>query len=148
MRKIIVLILLLVLFIFLEPTPVFKGCEFINHFVFHFFHANVWHLLGNGVCLWVMKRMNWAASYVVAVLCSFLIVEPTVGMSGIIFSAIGINLGRRSDSVRLGRCAVSAVLFGLLPGVSLVFHLISLLVGFGYGWSIESYRIYRRCRAS
>lgn len=141
MRKVVVLISLLVLFLLLEPTPVYKGCGFLNHLIFHFYHANIWHLLGNGLCIYAMKRMNWAVAYVIAVVCSFAIVSPTVGMSGIIFAAIGIRMGCFANVKGLWRCCISAILFGLLPGVSLVFHLLSLLAGFAYGYRCTKYRL-------
>lgn len=148
MQRYFVIILLLVLFFTAEPTPVYEGCELLPHFVFHFHHSNIFHLLANASCILALKRIRWVESYVIAVLCSLLIVEPTVGISGILFAAIGMNIGKRAYLKGFFRCSVTAFLIGLLPGVSLVFHLLSLISGYAYGWCIESYRIYRRCRTS
>lgn len=148
MQRYFAIILLLVLFFIAEPTPVYKGCDFYAHFIFHFHHSNIFHLLANASCILSLKKLRWSESYIIAVLCSLLIVEPTVGVSGILFAGIGIGIGQRAYIKGLLRCTATASLIGLLPGVSLVFHLVSLIVGYAYGWCVESYRIYRRCRAS
>lgn len=148
MQRYFAIILLLVLFFIAEPTPVYKGCDLYAHFIFHFHHSNIFHLLANASCVLSLKKLRWVESYIIAVLCSFLIIEPTVGISGVLFAGIGIGIGRKAYMKGLLRCTATAFLIGLLPGVSLVFHLVSLIVGYTYGWCVESYRIYRRCRAS
>lgn len=135
-----VLILLAVLYLTTEPTPCFLGCDLSAHFLFHFYHSNFWHLLANGSCIYVMKKFRWLESYVIAVVCSWLIVEPTVGISGMVFAAIGCNLGERKVWKGLMKCSVSAVLFGLLPGVSMIFHLACLLVGYFTQYLWRKYR--------
>ena len=65
-----------------------------------------------------------------AFMCSWLIVTPTVGISGMVFAAIGFNLGEKRMWKGLLKCAFSAVLFGLTPGVSMLFHVMCLFVGF------------------
>lgn len=135
-----VLILLAVLYLTTEPTPCFQGCEFTDHLIFHFYHSNIWHLIANGTCIYAMKRFRWIVSYLIAVECSFFIVEPTVGISGMVFAAIGCNLGERQAWKGLLKCSASAVLFGLLPGVSMFFHLLCLLNG--YFWLY----FWRKCR--
>ena len=146
MQRYLAIISLLVLFFFTEPTPVYEGCDLPAHFLFHFHHSNIFHLLANASCILALKKIRWIESYFIAVVCSFLIVEPTVGISGILFAAIGSGIGKRAYLKGLLRCSIMAFLFGLLPGVSLVFHLVSLISGYAYGWCVESYRIYRRCR--
>lgn len=138
--KYVVLILLSVLYLTTEPTPCFQGCEFPARLIFHFYHSNFWHLLANCSCIYVMRRFSWLESYIIAFLCSWVIVNPTVGISGIIFAAIGSNIGRQKSWKGLLKCSVSALLFGLLPGVSMAFHL-SCLAG-GY---FTQY-LWRKCR--
>lgn len=125
-----VILILLVLYFLSEPTPVYQGCEILHRFIFHFYHSNIWHLLANASCIYVMKKFRWLESYVVALLCSWLIVTPTVGISGIVFAAIGFNLGEKCLWRGLLKCLFSAVLFGLMPGISLLFHVSCLLSGF------------------
>lgn len=125
-----VILILLVLFFLSEPTPVYKGCELLHRFIFHFHHSNIWHLLANASCIYAMRKFRWLESYAVAFGCSWLIVEPTVGISGMVFAAIGFNLGEKRMWKGLLKCAISAVLFGLMPGVSMLFHVMCLFVGF------------------
>lgn len=139
-KKIIVILILLVLYLLSEPTPVFQGCKIWHHFIFHFYHSNIWHLLANASCIYAMKKFRWLESYAVAFLCSWLIVTPTVGISGIVFAAIGFNLGERGAWKVLLKCSFSAVLFGLMPNVSMLFHVACLLVGF---LSIYLWRVFR-----
>lgn len=129
-KRYYVILILLVLYLLSEPTPVYKGCDILHRFIFHFHHSNVWHLLANASCIYVMKKFRWLESYAVAVLCSWLIVTPTVGISGMVFAAIGFNLGEKSTWKGLSKCFFSAVLFGLMPGISMLFHVSCLLAGF------------------
>lgn len=128
--KYAVLILLAVLYLTTEPTPCSQGCDFSSRLIFHFHHSNVWHLLANASCIYVMKQFRWLESYVIAVLCSFIIEQPTIGISGMVFAAIGCNLGKRGLWKGLIKCGVSAVVFGLLPGVSMLFHVTCLSAGY------------------
>lgn len=146
LQKVILYIAILVLFITGEPTSVHYGSDFSSHFIFHFYHANIWHLLANASCVYVMKKIRWIEAYLIAVLCSFVIVNPTIGLSGVLFAAIGINIGKNSYTKGLVRCSLSALIFGLLPNVSLLFHLSTLLIGYCYGWIVETWRLYRRCK--
>ena len=129
-KRYAVILILLVLYFFSEPTPVFQGCDILHRFVFHFHHSNIWHLLANASCIYVMKKFRWLESYAVASLCSWLIVCPTIGISGMVFAAIGFNLGEKRMWRGLMKCLFSAVLFGLMPNVSMLFHVSCLLVGF------------------
>lgn len=140
-----ILFLLILVLLLAEPTPVFKGCALSARFMFHFHHANIFHLLANAVCFYSMRKIRWAEAYVIAVACSFFVVHPTVGLSGLLFAAAGINMGKQGNGKGASVCLLSALLCGLLPGVSLVLHVSSFLTGFAYGWCIETYRIYRRC---
>lgn len=134
LKKCTILALLLLVYLVCTPTPAYSGCGLTDRLTFHFFHSNIWHLMANGLCIWVMKRIRWVEAYVIAVVCSACIVHPTVGISGLIFAAIGLNLGAVKGTGKwLARTAVYAVVFGLLPGVSMVFHLTTLCIGFLWG---------------
>lgn len=136
----IVLTLLAVLYFTTEPTPCFYGCEFTARFLFHFYHSNIWHLIANGTCIYAMRKFCWIESYVIAFLCSWVIINPTVGISGMVFAAIGCNLGKRCMWKGLFKCSITALLFGLLPGVSMAFHLTCLLSGFFTHYLWREYR--------
>ena len=129
-KRLLAILILLVLFFISEPTPVFPGCDFLHRFTFHFHHSNIWHLLANASCIYVMKKFRWIESYVISFLCSWVILSPTVGFSGMVFAAIGCNLGKIGSLKWLGKCMLSAVVFGILPGVSMIFHLSCLSSGY------------------
>lgn len=138
--KYIVLILLAVLYFTTEPTPCFYGCELTARLLFHFYHSNIWHLIANGTCIYAMRKFCWIESYVIAFLCSWVIISPTVGISGMVFAAIGCNLGSQNMRKGLLKCGASAVLFGILPGVSMSFHLACLIVGYFTKYLWRKYR--------
>lgn len=126
---------LLVLYFASEPTPVYKGCEFLHRITFHFYHSNIWHLLANASCIYAIRKFRWLESFIVASICSWVVVYPTVGVSGMVFAAIGLNLGNNGNWKGLLKCSLSAVVFGLMPGVSMLFHLVCLVVGFLFIYS-------------
>lgn len=142
-KRISVILILLVLFFISEPTPAYQGCEIWHRFIFHFYHSNIWHLMANASCIYVIRKFRWSECYVIAVLCSWLIVNPTVGISGMVFAAIGCNLGELRRWKGLLKCAVSAVVFGLLPGVSMLFHLGCLCLGVVWGCV---YRVFKEVK--
>ena len=131
-KRLFIILILLVLYFISEPTPVYPGCDLLHRFTFHFNHSNIWHLLANASCIYVMKKFRWIESYVISVLCSWVILSPTVGISGMVFAAIGCNLGKRRLWKLLFECSLSAALFGILPGVSMLFHLACLWSGFAF----------------
>lgn len=76
----------------------FPGSSFVSHLTYSFCHANIFHLAANLVVLWSLRnRICLCASLFAAVLASFLptyVSQPTVGLSGVIFAAIGIMWGK------------------------------------------------------
>ena len=69
-----------------------------THLAYHFAHGNVFHLAANMLVVFsiIFNRNDswwlWVVSYLVAVLCSFIIAtqSPTIGLSGILFVYYGI----------------------------------------------------------
>lgn len=142
MTRCIIIIALSVVYLTASPMPVYEGSPLYRHLLFHAFHSNIFHLAGNLICVYLLRNARWVEAYVVATLCSFAITEPTVGLSGVIFAAIGICYGHLAEYGKMARCLAYTFVIGLLPGVSMVYHIISLLTGYAYGWSIGSIRIY------
>lgn len=95
--KTLISFVLLSSYVFL-PKYGFPDAHLFGHFLFSVSHANVWHLLANLLCLWMLPcRLHLCMSYLTALFCSFLpcfVSEPTMGFSGILFSVIGISWGR------------------------------------------------------
>lgn len=146
MTRYIIITVLAVLHFTAVPVPVYDGSPLYSHLFFHFFHANIFHLSGNAMCVALLRNVRWVEAYVIATLGSLWIDVPTIGFSGVIFSAIGIWYGYSAEYQKALRSLAYAVVTGMLPGVSMSYHIISLLSGFAYGWTIESIRIYRRIR--
>lgn len=129
---------------FLLPGVGFGGhamtaCGTIGgHLLYSFGHANVWHLLANVVCLWMVGcplRLGW--SYLVAVVCSFLpcfVGEATCGFSGMLFAMVGLSwgkVGRFKDMLWRNKWYLVVPLF--VPHVNGVLHLYCLLGGYFVG---------------
>lgn len=122
----------------------FPGSSFVSHLTYSFCHANIFHLAANLVVLWSLRnRICLCASLFAAVLASFLptyVSQPTVGLSGVIFAAIGImwgKTGRFWDSC----CVVMPfiVLTMLMPGVNGILHLWTYMIGFIIGRIVTKY---------
>lgn len=116
-----------------------------SHLLYHFSHANVFHLAGNLICLWIMRvRVRavcaWACASVASVLpytvwswrdmC--LTALPTLGMSGMIFASLGFAWACYG-TWRQVMTRVMPVIFvtGMIPNINLLIHLYSFLIAYG-----------------
>lgn len=121
-----------------------------SHFLYPFSHANIWHLAANIVCLLMLRcPLNIAATYSIAVLCSFLpsfsiydfivqgstgLTEPTYGFSGILFAMVGISWGRINRfNDMLWKNRWFLIIPAFLPHVNFLIHIYCLLAGYMYG---------------
>lgn len=107
--------------------------------VYHFFHANIFHLAVNGLSLWLMLRNRPIASvqllsaFVIGSLSWFFATADVVGASNIIFALIGLRTPSfrsawwRQPSVII--FFVITILMSCLPQVSAVTHLVSFVLG-------------------
>ena len=109
-----------------------------NHLLYPFSHANIWHLAGNILCLWMLRcPLHIYATYVCAVLCSFLpcfVAEPTMGFSGVLFAMVGISWGkihRFRDMLKKNIWVL--IIPAFLPHINFLIHLYCLLLGYLYG---------------
>jgi len=129
----------------------FSGYDIANHFLYPFSHANIWHLLANMLCLFMIRcKMHLIATYLIAVLCSFLpsfsiydcvmqcgfaaLSEPTYGFSGILFAMVGISWGkihRLRDMVARNKWFL--IIPAFLPHVNFLIHIYCLFAGYLYG---------------
>ena len=97
-------------FIFPKYGFTFQG-DFIGHVLYPISHANIWHLLANVLCLWMLRcPLHIFITYTISILCSFLpsfclidsilngsfysLQQPTYGFSGVLFAMVGISWGR------------------------------------------------------
>lgn len=127
------------------------------HLLYIVSHANIWHLAGNLLCLWLIRRKLYLySSLVIAFLASLIPafsiygdVGVTLGFSGVLFAIVGTKWGfycgewRRQGATPMVRKWVGqfmirilpfALLGILIPHVNWCLHTYCLLAGFAYGW--------------
>ena len=133
-----VITIILVLSYFLLPRYGFTETLDLNHWLYPFSHANIWHLLANIVCLWMIRTdLNILPSYIISVICSFIpcfLSEPTCGFSGVLFAMVGIAWGkvhRFKDMVWRNKWFLFLPL--LIPHVNALLHLYCMMLGYLFG---------------
>ena len=128
----------LVVFYFFLPQFVFPDGGIIGHALYPLSHANIFHLLANILCLWMIScELHFTTSFLLAALCSFLpcfVSEPTMGFSGVLFSVIGISWGnahRFKDMIWRNKWFLVVPVF--IPHVNAFIHIYCLLAGYVVG---------------
>ena len=141
--KLIVSVVLAVWY-FAGPQYGFGGCrqevttECTGHLLYPLSHANVWHLMANVLCLWMIPSdLHLTISFLLAVLCSFLpcfMSEPTCGFSGVLFAIVGMSWGRVHrfrDMLWRNKWWLIVPIF--IPHVNALQHVYCLLAGWLIG---------------
>ena len=117
-------------------------------------HANVFHLLGNLFCFYLLRR-HWRlfpSAFIIAIIASQLPVilwnwqslslyiptEPTKGLSGVVFATIGILYGKslltpHSSLLTFYKPLTFALIGSLIPHIDWCLHTYSLCIGFVIG---------------
>ena len=116
-----------------------------GHALFALSHANVFHLAGNLLCLYLMKiPLRLPLTLGISFVCSFIPVwsvwevQAVCGFSGVLLASIGYAFGdaawRNHSGLWLKRmvkwCVVPTVVTGLLPHMAMAFHLYCLAAGY------------------
>lgn len=121
------------------------------HLFYPLSHANIWHLLANCLCLFLLRCPLYIfITYSIAVVCSFLpsfsiydIVtvpfvstgtEPTYGFSGVLFAMVGISWGkihRFKDMMVRNKWIL--IIPAFIPHINFLIHIYCLLLGYLYG---------------
>lgn len=112
-----------------------------THFVYMFFHANIFHLIGNCYALFfLLNKRNIIPAYLIAVIASFLPMNPTVGVSSMIFAIIGMcRINSKFQKVFF----YSYLVLGLIiPGINGTIHISSFVLGSLYKWCITNYNLF------
>ncbi len=142
-KKKLVLSVVLVIFYFFLPAFSFPCDNFWGHVLYPLSHANIYHLLANILCFWMIRtRMHLVLSYLCAVICSFLpcfMSEPTMGFSGVLFCMVGISWGkvhRFKDMIWNNKWFLA--LSFMLPHVNAFIHLYCLFGGYLIGITRKS----------
>ena len=117
------------------------GDGLLNHCLYMFSHANIWHLLANIVCIWLIRcPFHLVGSLLVAVLCSFLpcfTSELTYGFSGVLFCTVGISwgvAGRFRDMLWKNKWYL--LIPFVLPHINGFLHVYCMVVGYLLGCSV------------
>jgi membrane associated rhomboid family serine protease len=129
---------ILVLSYFLLPKYGFTDVISIDNWRYQLSHANIWHLLANIVCLWMVRTdLNLLPCYCISTVCSFLpcfVDEPTMGFSGMLFAMVGISWGRVhrfKDMVWRNKWFLFIPIF--IPHVNAMIHLYCMVMGYLFG---------------
>lgn len=106
---------------------------------YHFFHANIFHLISNSIALFFIlriKRLNWKlmiVAYVIASLAFFTATTPTIGMSNFVYASIGLLVPPLYSKWWTTRTSIiffmSILLSFAIPNVSAITHLVSFCAG-------------------
>lgn len=109
-----------------------------GHLLHPLSHANVWHLLANILCLWMLScDLHLSVSLIVSVVCSFipcLISEPTMGFSGVLFAMVGISWGKVGMfREMLWRNKWFLIIPAFIPHVNALIHLYCFVTGYAAG---------------
>ena len=150
-QKIILSEILIVAFLFYPKaaynisTPLEQAVANPQQWLLHgaaiFSHANIFHLLGNLLCIWLIKcKFRLLPALAVSFVCSFLpqwslwgSADAACGFSGVLFAVVGMAWGevhRFKDMVR--KCVIPLVICGLFPNVNIFIHLYCLLLGYAF----------------
>lgn len=130
--------------LFLVVPPIGFTCEsgVSPHLVYMFFHANVFHLLGNMLCLYLVTTNrfisvveHYTVAYLIAVASSWLscMSVPTIGLSGFVFAIIGMLTPFVYCTRNIIIIALSLALGFVIPNSNGLIHLWSFTFGFLYG---------------
>lgn len=111
------------------------GGNLAGHILYMLSHANVFHLMANLFCLWLLRgKLHALQSCAISIACSYLpclCLGPTMGMSGFLMAEIGMRWGSASKLAGMCKAVLPALLLsGLLPNVNVMIHLYCLFVGY------------------
>jgi len=136
-------IIICVALYFLPHMEVWNNAPIENHFLYMFSHANIFHLLANTIALLSLKKL-YPVSFIIAFIASFFPFNGMIlGLSGVIFSQIGINIGKKFNKNGLYQNIIIACIFGMLPNMAILIHIYCLIIGFLIGniiWMINIYK--------
>ena len=127
------------------------------HLLYIVSHANIWHLAGNLLCLWLIRRELYLySSLAIAILTSYIPafsiygdMGVTLGFSGVLFAIVGTKWGlyigewsrqgatpmvRKYAGQFMMKILPFAIVGIIIPHVNWCLHTYCLLEGFGYGW--------------
>lgn len=145
MERLIITIILTLWFFFGAEIGYTNNSEWHTHILYMLAHANIFHLLGNLLCLWMIRGgLNLFSSVFIAFACSFLpafTLEPTMGFSGVIFAIVGSKWGAYGQLWNMCKKVLPFVLLtALIPNVNAAIHIYCLFGGYFIQYIIKQLR--------
>ena len=119
--------------------------DYTSHLLYPISHANIWHLLLNICCLWMLRcPIRLHVTYPIAVIASFLpclsfsvqhgfalLTEPTMGFSAILFAMVGMSWGYIGQFRNmLWRNKWFLIILPFIPHVNFLIHIYTMLLGY------------------
>lgn len=143
MQQLRVPFIALLLALYLLPLPpeqvgAVSGGPLWHYAVYMFFHANLFHLLGNALSVYVVWQFRSdhpfvvaASLYGVALLAALITISdtPTVGASGVVFASVGFRLNRCRSLKTWGVVLLSVAVGALFSQINAALHGVALLGG-------------------
>ena len=148
---ILILLVLLGVYLLADVSWIMEQEAFVRVLLCHFFHGNIFHLLANGLSVYVMFR-RWkawqiAVAYVIAVVSVMLCPAHVIGFSNVIYAVIGLKTPSfdsawwKLPSTKILLCVTVVML--LFPNVSAVTHIISFVMGLAVSMSVRWFNLIR-----
>lgn len=139
--RIALTIILAASFLFLPKYGYDSQSGVMEHILYPISHANIFHLLVNILCLWMVRcPVSIHITYPIAVIASFFPSfclfggSLTMGFSGILFAMVGITWGRINSFKRMvGKNIWYLIIPFFIPNINAFIHVYCLLFGFAYG---------------
>lgn len=119
----------------------FLMSDFINKLTCHFYHANLYHLACNALCLWIMRPTpcQLLVAFPFAVMAMFFTDTPTVGFSAVIYAFIGMNIIKWKVSlIDWVTFIIANLISAFIPNIAFDTHLAAFLLG------IMAYKVHSR----
>ena len=110
---------------------------FVTNLTCHFFHASIFHLACNAMCLWLMRPspMQLFLAWPLASMATLFTTEPTIGFSAVLYAYIGMNIVRwRLSLLDWGIFILANAVSAFIPGIASGVHLAAFLLGLAHGY--------------
>lgn len=118
----------------MEPITYYAGAPAHHYFLYHFFHANIFHLAANLYALWLYRpRLSTIGiAYAVATICAgidaFLSSAPTCGLSAFLFAAFARYYVAWHKSVLT--IIIAILVTAIIPNMNWHIHILSFAVAY------------------
>lgn len=115
-----------------------------THFTCHFFHANIFHLAGNVLCLSILRPSPafLLRAFPVAVAATWFTDVPSIGFSAVLYAYMGLNaLGWRIGAKDWLIFITANLLTAFLPGIAFTLHLMAFSFGMIVSLVLWAFRV-------